>query len=382
MKIDYDIIIIGAGPAGSAAAIYFGKAGKKVLLLDKATFPRDKVCGDAIVSRSMSILKELNLYNDIDKLASNTIKRLKFSSPNHSVATIDLSDKENAHWGYIIPRIDFDNSLFTEAKKYADTIENFNVRDIILEKGYVVGVKAFDKRNRETKYYAKLTIGADGFQSIIARKLKINNDGVLNHTAVATRAYYKNVNCPTDRIELHYLKETLPGYLWIFPIHENLINVGIGFGKASLKKTNRTIIDIHKEAIASDLLKERFKNAELVGKILGWTLPLGSKQRQISGNGFILLGDAAGLVDPLTGEGIGKAMHSAKIAASSLLPLFDTESKMSSLDLKAYDDKLWESLSKVFKTNSRVQKLLKSPFFLNFITGQVEKREKFRPWIT
>ena len=114
----YDAIIVGAGPAGSSAAIYCNKLGLNTLLLDKSIFPRDKICGDALSGKSVKILEELDLLKDLDKLDGAIINRIIFGNPNHSECELHLNkslNKRHISHGFVIPRKIFDNYLFNKA---------------------------------------------------------------------------------------------------------------------------------------------------------------------------------------------------------------------------------------------------------------------------
>ena len=320
LKNTYDIIIVGAGPAGSAASLYASKHGLKILLVDKESFPRDKICGDALSGKSVAVLRELNLLEKTQNLPGAHIQSIVFSSPDHTSFRLDLTKTsiKNIPKGFVIRRKNFDAFLFNEAKRrVTTTLENFTVTDLILEDGYVRGIKGNEKGNNEELYFhSNLVFGADGYKSIIARKCDLYEHDP-RHWVVALRCYYKNVADLTDQIELHYVDEVIPGYFWIFPLEEDYANVGIGILHEYKKRKNVDLKKSLEETIASEYFRDRFKNAEPLEKPMGWNLPVGSIRRKSYGDGFLLLGDAAGLIDPFTGEGIGNAMYSAKFAVQT-----------------------------------------------------------------
>ncbi|UCH11575.1 MAG: FAD-dependent monooxygenase [Fidelibacterota bacterium] len=120
---DFDLIIVGGGPSGSAAAIYARRVGLKTLILDKATFPRDKICGDALSGKSVAILRELELLDKVRELPGATIHRIIFSSPEHTELEINLhqSSLNQVPEGFVIRRQNFDRFMFEEARQNADT---------------------------------------------------------------------------------------------------------------------------------------------------------------------------------------------------------------------------------------------------------------------
>jgi menaquinone-9 beta-reductase len=377
MTTTHDIIVIGSGPAGSTAAMYLAKAGKDVLLLDKAIFPRDKTCGDAQGRKAAGILKELEIYEGYEKLPGQKIYGITLSSPNGTTVHVDVEKRDKPAPGYVHKRIVFDDYLFACAKKIAK-FRIFTVTDVIVEKDVVVGVKGTNEKGQQEEIRAKLVLAADGAHSIVARKFGLSNNPP-DHFITATRAYYKGVTGMTDRIEIHLVKDLLPGYFWIFPLPNGEANVGLGMIIKDMKKKNLNLVEAQNREIANNpLFKERFKNAKLLGEIKGWNLPIASYHRKCYGSGFLLIGDAAGLIDPLSGEGVGNAMISAKIAAEVVLEALQ-KNDFSEKFLKKYDKELWAVIGDEIKANYRVQRLGKMfPHLIDKLMEKASKDEKYR----
>ena len=372
----YDIIIVGGGPAGAAAALYAEKAGLKSIILEKAKFPRDKICGDALSGKTIKILRDLDLIDELEKLDGSHINRITFGSPSNNQFDINLQSgkKENhVNKGYVIPRLVFDNFLFQKASLVTDTLENFTVKDVIYQNGKMRGVNGIDKKGNKYSIEAPLVFGCDGANSIIARKVGLYSMDMKN-TAVAIRRYYEGVGSLTDQIELHYLKEVKPGYFWLFPAGDGMANIGVGISKESAKKEDRTLNQIMNEIISSDYFRDRFRYARPIEKPKGWNLPMGSIHRKNHGNGYMLLGDAAGLVDPFTGEGIGNAMVAAKYAVD-VAKEAKGESDFSEKKLKKYDYLVWSELGGELNVSTKLQKLAHSSFLLNFVINRASRNE-------
>ena len=191
----------------------------------------------------------------------------------------------------------------------------------------------------------------------------------MKNTSVALRCYYKNVTGLTDQIELHFVKEGLPGYFWLFPAGKNLANIGIGLTKADAKKDNRTLKQIFDEVIKSKNFNNRFINAVPLESPHGWNLPLGRIKRKNYGNGFMLLGHAAGLVDPFTGEGIGNAMVSAKYAIQIAYKA-KKSNNYSANKLSEYNTLVWNKIGSELNTSSKLQDLARYKYLLNFIINR------------
>jgi geranylgeranyl reductase family protein len=374
----YDIIVVGGGPAGSAACLYAARNGLKTLLVDKENFPRDKICGDALSGKSVSILRELDLLEKTQNLPGAHIESIVFSSPDHASFRIDLekTSLKNIPKGFVIRRKNFDDFLFNEAKQVASTtLENFSVSDLIIEDGYVRGIKGTQKdTNEKRKFYSNIVLGADGYKSIVARKLGLY-DHDPKHWVVALRCYYKNVSDLTNQIELHYVDEVIPGYFWIFPIEDGYANIGIGMLHEYIKRQNIDLKQALDDSINSKFFKDRFKDAEPMEKPVGWNLPVGSKRRKSYHNGVMLLGDAAGLIDPFTGEGIGNAMYSAKQAIQTAKEAFES-GEFSEQFLERYENGLWKEIGNELKVSTKLQKIGRSRMLLNLVINKASRNEE------
>ncbi len=374
----YDIIIVGAGPAGSAASLYADRQGLKTLLVDKESFPRDKICGDALSGKSVAILRELELLQNIEDLPGAHIQSIVFSSPDHATFRIDLSKTslKNIPKGFVIRRKIFDDFMFKKASAAATTtLQNFAVSDLITHNGYACGIRGKDKKGgKEQEFFGKIVIGADGYKSIVAQRLGLY-DHDPKHWVVALRCYYKNVSDLTDQIELHYVDEVIPGYFWIFPLEDGHANVGIGMLHHYIKKEKIDLKKALEKTIASSYFKERFREAEILEKPIGWNLPVGSKRRKSFGNGFMLLGDAAGLIDPFTGEGIGNAMYSAKYAIAAAQEALQAND-FSEPFLSRYEDRLWDAIGNELKVSTKLQKIGRSRFLLNLVINKAARSKE------
>jgi len=219
--------------------------------------------------------------------------------------------------------------------------------------------------NKEEIFNGKIILAADGYRSKISQKVGLYEHDP-KHWVVALRCYYKNVSGLTNQIELHYVDEVIPGYFWIFPIEKGYANVGIGMLHENIKRRNVDLIKALENAINSPYFADRFKDATPEEKPVGWNLPGGSKRRKSYGNGFLLLGDAAGLIDPFTGEGIGNAMYSGKYAIQTALAALDNND-FSEKMLSQYEDNLWAAIGNELNVSSKLQKIDQYRFLLNFV---------------
>ena len=327
---DFEVIIVGAGPGGATAAIHLARLGRRVLLLDKARFPRDKVCGDAISGKSVDALKRLGL---MDEMVARTAAGgavgswgVTFGGPYGAEASIPLGkSKQEAASGdgappdppaFIATRLVFDEIVFDAAVRSGVAVwQEASVKSLLRDGEQVVGVRVLvDGEEREVR--APLVIGADGAYSVVARELGMEQM-VERHYCAGLRAYYTGVTGfrESDYLEVHFVDEAMPGYFWIFPLPGGGANVGVGMLASEVKKRDVKLKPLLDWLVAHPRFAHRFTEAERIGPVKGFGLPLGSKPRPLAGNGWLLVGDAGSLIDPFSGEGIGNAMVSAEKAA-------------------------------------------------------------------
>ena len=382
LDTSYDLVIVGAGPAGAIATLYARRAGLSVCLVDKETFPRDKICGDALSGKAVTILRELDLFNEVGDLPGAAIHTVTFGSPDNTLVDIDLtrSSRQDLLTGFVIRREILDHFLFQRAQTVADrTIEGFTVREVLKEGEQVCGVSGRLDSGEKQEIRGKVVLGADGFNSIVARKLGLYSHDP-KHWIVALRCYYKNIKGLTDQIELHYVDEVIPGYFWIFPLEEGYANIGIGMLHEYIKRENIDLRVALENAIHNEAFRDRFVDSEPTEEPTGWNLPAGSKHRPNHGNGFMLLGDAAGLIDPFTGEGIGNAFYSAKFAVDAARRAIDSND-ISAKVLSEYDRLLWDEIGDELKVSHRLQQIGRSRTLLNFVIHKAERSQEVRDTI-
>ena len=280
--IETDIVIIGAGPAGCSASLYLAQFGIPHVVVEKEVYPRDKVCGDALSGKVVSQLKKINPAW-LDELKLETQEFIPswgvvFSAPDGNEVAIPFKHKphETEHSpGFVTKRVDYDYWLFQKLdRKWAKVLEGTEVKDVIINE---MGVSVISD-NTEIK--AKLLISAEGTRALVAKKYggyKMEHQ----HYCAGLRAYYDGVKGlhKDGFIELHFVKESLPGYFWIFPLPNGQANVGIGMLSKYVSKKKVNLKKLMLEVLESEKFKERFKDARLQDKIQGWGLPLGSKKK-------------------------------------------------------------------------------------------------------
>ncbi|MEL6629453.1 MAG: NAD(P)/FAD-dependent oxidoreductase [Bacteroidota bacterium] len=381
-----DVTIIGAGPAGATCALRLADSGLDVTLLDKDDFPRDKICGDALSGKVVSVLKYTRpeLVDRLYELPSKTPSwGIRFVAPCGEHLDVPF---KNPHTnpqaqapGFISKRWDFDDFLVKEAAKHPH---------IHLHTGR--GVQKVERRsdgfsveNGVQTFESRMIVGADGAHSIVKRSLSPIHPPKKHHAA-GLRAYYKGVTGFREGnfIELHFIHDLLPGYFWIFPLPNGWANVGLGLRsdivskrKVNIKKLFHQIIETHPG------FQSRFQQAEMQGPLRGFGLPLGSTWREIVGDGWILTGDAAGLIDPFSGEGIGNAMLSGKIAAEQMMAAFEAQD-FSQVFLQPYVQKLRKKIGKELQVSYQMQRLAVYPKLFDFVVKKANRNPSLQTMMT
>ena len=379
----FDVVVVGAGPAGCAAAYRLSGNGLKIALIDKETFPRDKICGDALgadVTKQFHLISE-SLTEKLDqfkeKIPSNGVR---FFTPKYQKLDIHFTKPKNIFGGgFVTKRIDFDNFFFTETAKLTDVTVFQDQKIISVDNNS----NAIILKSATIQFEASIALGADGAHSVLNKRLT-QNKVEKNHYCAGVRQYFSNVKGfhPDNHIELHFYKEILPGYLWVFPLANNQANVGLGMLSSVVSKKQ---INLKKEMVSLletiPSLKERFKDAVPLTEIEGYGLPVGSTKRTLSGNRFLLLGDAAGLIDPFTGEGIANAIRSGRVAAGHVIKVFEQQKFNAEFNL-SYDKEIYFKMWNEFKFSHTLQKLFRHPRMINFVVKKANNNKSIQTLIS
>lgn len=371
--LETKVCIVGAGPGGAAAALQLAKLDIECIIVDKATFPRDKVCGDGVSGKAVYALQNIDkdmaqrLHQFPDKLGSWGVTFVSPGRLNVDIAYKPTYDRNiDTPAGYVCKRLHFDNFMVDELRRRPEirlfegvAIEQYELQ----EGGYLVSDA---QRNFTVK--AELLIIANGAHSSFTKKVA-NIRMQPSRYAAGVRTYYKNVKGlhAENFIELHFLSHLLPGYLWIFPLPNGEANVGMDMMSEAIIRKKINLKKLLVDTLSNDpVFKERFKDAEIMGDIEGYGLPLGSKKRKLSGYRYMLVGDAAYLVDPFTGEGIGNALYSGRIAAQQAAASLKSND-YSAKALSGYDQQIYRILGPELQLGKRLQRLVKFPWLFNVL---------------
>jgi geranylgeranyl reductase family protein len=380
--IETDVCVLGAGPGGVATALELDRLGVACTVVDKAQFPRDKICGDALGGKVVEVLRRVApaLLDRLDGNAEMKVDSwgIRFIAPDRTPIVVpfmrNFDRARDPAPGYIAKRTDFDHLLVQAVQQRSIPLLMGTQIDAVHLKD---GAWMLQDAKGGVQISARLVIDASGAQSRFARETAGMN--VLpKHYAAAVRGYYRNVAGLDENnfLELHYLKAILPGYLWIFPLPNGQANVGAGMLKSALLRKKVNLKRALRESIETvPALKERFAGAEQLGPIRGFGLPLGSIRRPISGDHYLLVGDAGALIDPLTGEGIGNAMVSGLYAAQQAARALE-RGDLSAAFLRSYDDAVYQDLGPELRLSRKLQQLACFPVLFDVFARIARRHPK------
>jgi geranylgeranyl reductase family protein len=318
--MDYDVVVVGAGPAGSSTSYHLAERDVRVLLIDQATFPREKVCGDGVAPRAVRTLYKMGLQEQLDG-RFNKFHGFRFAGAGKAVVEnrIPPTPRFPDH-GYIIRRVDLDKILLDHARSSgAQVWEGCTVTGPLVERGRVVGLKALREGN-EVEIEAKVVVGADGSRSTVGRAMGLMVEDP-HYIGVSIRQYFEGVEDIGDYLEVYPEKEISPGSGWVFPVsRDGVANVGVG---AMLFHIRRDGINLRRffQTLTTETthVAPKLKNASPISPLKGALLRVGLGGSKVECPGMILVGDAASMTNPVSGEGITYALETGEMAAEHIL---------------------------------------------------------------
>jgi len=363
-----DVVIIGAGPGGSSAAYWLARRGLDVRLLDKSEFPRDKTCGDGIAPRSLAALDRMGL---LAKLNTPRFTAARAFGPGgrQMCASMGIRGSHYPQYSLVIRRAEFDDAVRRHAIDAGAAFSGgFNVQSV-LNAGERVVVSG-QRSGRMEVIEARLAIVAVGANMALLKSI-----GILKRVPqmiLAARAYFEGLDPKDDLLDFYFNDVIRPGYGWIFPLGDGTANVGAGFlSKRGRKTTTREALDFFLERNAA--ARERLNGAQRIGPVKGYPLRIDFATAPTFGDRTLLVGEAAGLVNPLTGEGIDFALESGEIAAefaADALPRGD----LSRRALRGYDRLLRQKFQSIFVATTWLRRLYLNPPVLRLLMDRAARR--------
>ena len=309
----YDLVVVGAGPGGSSAAYHASRAGLTTLLLDRQEFPRDKPCGDGLMPHAAGEVAMMGLGDWLDEPHHG---RFTGFSIRTATASIRQGVPPTLHGpqGYVVRREETDARLLERARHAGAEFRSSTRATALLRSpaGAVTGLRAENGAGQET-FSAPLVVVADGVGGF--------EGGMKAHqNAVARRQYFRGVKGP-HKEDIHVfmtgdMNSDGAGYGWVFYFGDGTANVGAGVSTRSLSRTGRNLKDYFDRFLEEPEMAQWLEDAEPEGPAKSWSLKMGMWGARSHGQGVMTVGDAASLVHPISGEGVGYAIESGRLAAA------------------------------------------------------------------
>jgi menaquinone-9 beta-reductase len=311
--VKWDVLVIGAGPAGASAAVFLARSGVRTLLADRQSFPRDKICGDGVSAAGLAVLGRLGLSSWVAAEGFFEPRTLLLSSPNGSSVTASCGEPQTVSYGRVIPRRKLDAALVAQAVAAgAQLAEGYHVRAVTRQDPDTVRVEGWCAGHAREET-ARLIVIAEGGQAALARAL-----GLVRGPPdlVAVRGYFADAAPPDEMLEIHYEQAISPGYTWVFPLGGGRVNVGLGTFANQAKREGLNLVRLLGRSIEENPhLRRRLGHCRPESPIRGYPLRTGIGKARLYADNVLLAGEAGHLVNPLTGEGIAPAMESGELAA-------------------------------------------------------------------
>ncbi|GGL49373.1 geranylgeranyl reductase family protein [Planomonospora parontospora] len=321
-EADADVIVVGAGPAGSTTAFHLAQAGLDVLLLEKTAFPREKVCGDGLTPRAVKQLIAMGIDIDAPGWVRNKGLRVVGGGMRFELDWPELSSYPD--FGLVRTRQDFDEILAANAVRGgARLLQGVNVTGPILDdrSGHIVGVTA-KKDGEEVAYRSRLVVAADGNSTRVSLAMGLHKreDRPMG---VAVRTYFTSPRHDDDYLEtwleLWDGDQLLPGYGWIFGVGDGTSNVGLGLLNTSESFKGMDYRDLLRRWTRNMPPEWGYTEENMTTPIRGAALPMAFNRQPHYTRGLVLVGDAGGMINPFNGEGIAYAMETGRIAAETVV---------------------------------------------------------------
>jgi menaquinone-9 beta-reductase len=307
-----DVVVVGAGPAGAAAAIALTEAGRRVVLVDKATFPRDKICGDGLTTGALRLLERLGVRSD--GIASWTpVSDVHVASPSGHTATFPLP-RGRGTFAAVARRAELDAAVVDRAREVGVTVvEGAEVTAADDGPDEVVVTFADGSTCR-----APWVVAADGMWSPLRKLLGTATPGYLGEWH-AFRQYFRSTGPATRDLWVWFEPDLVPGYVWSFPLPDGGANVGFGIQRGA-KVTTREMKALWPELLARPHIAAVLgPEAVPEGRHQAWPIPARVDRMTLAAGRVLWVGDAAAATDPMTGEGIGQALQTGLLAAEAIV---------------------------------------------------------------
>lgn len=367
MTTEFDVAIVGGGPSGSAAAHYLASKGHSVVVCEKKSFPREKTCGDGLTPRAVKVLADMGLHDELQTWEQVRGLRVHAAGKTMELPFPELDDFEN--YGLVKPRKELDQIVLDHAEAAgAKVLYETQAKEPIFDRGVMTGFVA-KREGQSEEIRAKWVICAEGAATKFARSLgRVRDEDYPMGFAI--RQYFKS---PMEHsgwfeayLDIRSGPQQVPGYGWVFPVGDGTVNAGVGLLSTYGGWRSVNLHDLQNDFIAQ-LPPEWEVNAETVcSKPRAGRLFMGASVWPPHGPGFLLAGDAAGMINPCNGEGIAYGYETGRIAGRHIdEALRDGSSPV----LTGYTEELRETYGPYFRLGRRFVRLIGHPTLMEKLVG-------------
>jgi flavin-dependent dehydrogenase len=375
--LDAEVIVVGGGPSGASTAWSLAKLGIDVLVLDRATFPRDKICAEYLSPQASRILSDMNVLDEIESTGPAHLAGMRVRAPNGRTAHGEFAANHGFHpfrdRGLAIRRTILDEIVLRGARTAGARVEeSVRVTDILTdESGRVGGVVTLAPGGGSRTLRSRYVIGADGLRSVVGRRLGLVRTSPIWPKRIALVAHYRNVSGVGDLGEMHV---DYGGYFGIVDVG-GMMNVAVVVPMTKARAIGEGRAEFFEKWIASrPHLAERFAGAERLTPVRA-TGPFASESRQAWARGAALVGDAADFFDPFTGEGIYAALRGGELLAPFLADALKRPEQEEARILAGYDDARRREFGGKWKIERIVGMAIAYPYFMNNAAKTLSRRK-------
>ena len=375
---DAEVIVVGGGPAGASTAWALAREGVDVLVLDRARFPRDKVCAEYLSPQASRILSDMQVLDEIERTNPAHLAGMRVRAPNGLVANGEFASNHGFHGfrdkGLAIRRTVLDEIVLGGARKAGARVEEgVRVTDIARNgSDRVAGVTVIGPGGETRTLRGRYVVGADGLRTVIGRRLGLVKTSRIWPRRIALVAHYRKVQGVTDMGEMHV---DYDGYFGIVDVGDGKMNVAVVIPQSRAKRIGEDKTAFFEQWIASrPHLAERFVGAERITPVRA-TGPFATASRRAWAPGAALVGDAADFFDPFTGEGIYAALRGGELLAPHLLEALERSPADERRVLSGYDVARKREFGGKWKLERIVGMAIAYPYFLNNAAKVLSRRK-------
>ena len=376
--LDAEVIVVGGGPAGAATAWVLAREGVDVLVLDRAKFPRDKICAEYLSPQASRILSDMNVLEEIERTNPGHLAGMSIRAPNGHIANGEFAANHGFRGfrdkGLAVRRTILDEIVLRGARTAGACVEeSMRVTDLAKnDSARVTGVKALAADGQPRTLRARYVVGADGLRSVVARRLGLVRTSRVWPRRIALVSHYRKVQGVTDMGEMHVDHD---GYLGIADVGGGQVNVAVVVPMSRAREIGDDKTEFLERWIASrPHLAERFVGAERITPVRA-TGPFATSSRHAWSPGAALVGDAADFFDPFTGEGIYAALRGGELLAPYLVEALGRSAKEEGRILSGYDRARKREFGGKWKVERIVGLAIAYPYFLNNAAKILSRRK-------